>query len=189
MKQALFILTFLFFCAGPPKYLPPEVPAGYSTIYVEPFRNMSTIELSKGFPRDSVRIQVIFQEIEMAHKNMVREISLQGKRGGYRVTEDIRDFPTIIVTPVLMPYKQDGRNLELPIFLKIADKEKGTEYKFNFEIKVSYPRPEVTDNSYHYWGVMLAEWRRNFPYKKIAALFYGKKKGEEQEKQVRGVQS
>ena len=44
-----------------------------------------------------------------------------------------------------------------------------------------YPRPDLPVNSYHYWGIMLAEWRRNFPKEKIAAMFYGtaeKKHGE-----------
>ena len=95
---------------------------------------MSTIELADGFPRDSIKINILFHEIELAHRNMVSEISLRGKHGGYRIVEK-DEFPTITIVPVLMPYKLEGRYLVLPVFLDIFDKENNRKYKKHLEFR------------------------------------------------------
>lgn len=174
----LLLSVFTASCFGPPPEIPAEIPVKYQKVYVEPFLNMSTIELADGFPRDSVRVLVLFQEIEKAHRAMVSEIRLQGKRGLYRMVEK-DDFPTITIKPVLMPYKVEERILILPVFLKITDHETGQEYKKQYNVEALFPTKELSKEDYHFWGVMLAQWRRNFPAKEIGQLFYGKveKKG------------
>lgn len=164
-------------CAGPPQYLAPEFPVMLGKMYVAPFKNMSTIELAEGFPRDSARIQILFQEIEKAHMELVSEIRLHGKNGGYTVVEK-QEFPTIILTPYLMPYKVDGITLSMPVVVKIENRENGSGIKKEYQTKAVYPASVPPQKgSYHFWGIMLGEWRRNFPKEQIAGLFYGKRKG------------
>jgi hypothetical protein len=161
-------------CAGTPKYLPPEIPVQFSKIYVEPFKNMSTIELADGFPKDSTRLYILIGEIEKAHHDFVRTLSLYGKKGNYTVVKP-EEFPTIIITPTLMPYTLDSLKLNLPVFIKIVNKEKNESYKKEFSVEAVYPDARITKNTYHFWGVMLASWRRNFPSEEIAKLFYSQR--------------
>lgn len=180
LKQSTFSfvlsIILLLCCAGPPQYLAPEFPVMLGKVYVAPFKNMSTIELADGFPRDSARIQILFQEIEKAHMELVSEIRLHGKNGGYTVAEK-QEFPTIIVTPYLMPYKVDGITLSMPVVVKVENRENGNVIKKEYETKAVYPAAVPPQKgSYHFWGIMLGEWRRNFPKERIAGLFYGKRK-------------
>lgn len=170
-KPYLFSVAFVIGCAGAPKYLPPEIPAQQAKIYIEPFKNMSTIELADGFPRDSVLVQVLFQNIELAHQDLVNEIRLHGKHGSYRVVDE-DGFPTLFMYPVLMPYKLEEGVLQLPVFIKVVDKNTGYEFKKQFDIMATYPGKTTPKNRYHFWGILLSEWKRQFPYKKIAGLFY-----------------
>ena len=174
----LLLIILLCVCAGPPKYFPPEIPVKYGKVYVEPFRNMSTIELARGFPRDTDKVDIIFQEVEKTYRDLVSEISLYGKRGGYEMVE-ADEFPTIVVSPVLMPYKLDGNQLTLPVFVKVLNKETNEQFKKQFDFTITYPGKNLNpENTYHFWGIMLAEWRRNFPKDKIAGMFYGKRENE-----------
>lgn len=135
---------------------------------------MSTIELADGFPKDSARLYILFDEIEKAHHDLVSTLALYGKRGNYTIVKP-EEFPTIIITPTLMPYKVDSLKLNLPIFLKIVDKEKNETYKKEFSVEAVYPEPKMPKNTYHFWGIMLASWRRNFPSEEIARLFYSQR--------------
>ncbi len=176
MRKILFLISVLFLtCGEPPKRLPCEVYAQHAKIYIKPFQNISTIELSDGFPRDSVRIKILFQEIEKAHIAMVSEIRLNGKRGYYQVVGK-DEYPTMVVTPVLMPYTLKNDTFSLPIFLNIEDLERRIKYKEEFNVIVSYSKKNLDENKYHFWAVLLASWRRSVPNKDIASLFFNNKR-------------
>ncbi len=175
VNLTIILPLFALFCAGPPQTEQPELPIGLAKIYVEPFKNMSTIELADGFPRDMARVQILFQEIEKTHQELVSEIRLHAKHGGYSVVEQ-EEFPTVIVTPYLMPYKVDGTTLTMPVVVKVENRENAKIIKKEYLVRAVYPaKVPPQKGSYHFWGTMLGEWRRNFPKERIAGLFYGKR--------------
>lgn len=180
MTQIPFALItlplFAVLCASCAHQAPPalKVDARFSNLYYDGFRNRSNLASLGNWPTDTLRHRVLMRSLEDLSGRFRNELLKYAQRGSYRLA-DRKDLADLVVSLEFLDASLQKDTLVLPVQLRIEDRRDNSVMTPIFWIRAAYPglkRESGLDAGYHYFGGLLAEMERRFPFQGMAALFY-----------------
>jgi hypothetical protein len=140
-------------------------------VYICPLKDSSMLSSFEGWPKEESSQKLLTSHFDNVYKNLFAEFKRCEKYGFYEMVEDsIKATVNLIFTIKQYNYQKDS--LFLPVRIELKHKS-GIDTYTNTIIAYGIYKPKSKPKSqFHYLNHLLADYRRNFPYKKIASLFY-----------------
>lgn len=175
-SAALWVLLAGLLLGGCAHQKPPalKVDARFSNLYFDGYRNRSNLASLGNWPTDTLRHRVLIRSLENISGRFGNELRKYAQRGCYRLT-DQQEMADLIIRLEFLDASLRNDTLILPVQLHIEDRRDRSVLTPVFRIHASFPgltAPAGLDESYHYFGALLSEMERRFPFQAMAALFY-----------------
>lgn len=139
-------------------------------IFICPIIDSSSLEKFEGWPSEKTDQALLLKNYQRMYRTMVVEFRRGEKYGLYEMAED-STRATTMVSFAIQSYSFKKDTLTLPVRMTVRQK---TDKKIHAEIFTGYGiyRAHSKPKSpFHYIDNLLADFRRNFPYKRAVGVF------------------
>jgi hypothetical protein len=169
---AFIVMLFLTCAAFLPASAPQAVfPVINEKIYVYPVIDSSSIESFQGWPSEKPLQDILLDNFRKMHRAMVIELRQREKYGLYEIVEDSL-LANVRLSFVINRFQLTKDTLTFPVHMTVQRMTDKTRGEFSIKSSGKYRAKSRPKSDVHYLDILLADFRRNFPYRKISGLFY-----------------
>ena len=169
--QLLILISMMHFnCTVYQKHSTDEatIPVAYERLYLAPLVSEAGLENLEGWPQDPAQQEVLLKTVSDIWNKLKAEFRKCEKLGLYEMVENSED-PSMRISVIIISAQLNGDSLRMPVRLQAERIPDGQRYIYTIPAIAQTPRQE---NKFHFWGLLLSQYRRNFPYKSIVSFFY-----------------
>jgi hypothetical protein len=131
----------------------------------------SSLQTISGWPSDSATRRLLLGHFVELHRNIVAEFRRCEKFGYFEVVDDSL-AATVRVLLILRPNSFVKDTLTIPVRIELHHRVGVDTYTNTIVASGVYRAPSKSKSPIHYLDNLLADYRRSFPVRKLAALFY-----------------
>jgi len=131
----------------------------------------SGLQTISGWPSDSATRRLLLGHFSELHRNIVAEFRRCEKYGYFEVVDD-SSAATVRVLLIIRPYSFIKDTLTIPVRIELHHRVGIDTYTNTIVASGVYRAPSKPKSQLHYLDNLLADYRRSFPVRKLAALFY-----------------
>ena len=178
MKTAfgIIIICFVFSlgCTMPPPdetYVEAAIPVTEERISLSPLISEAQIEKLPDWPADPSQQRILLNSLNGIWNLLLAEFRRCQKYGLYTIVDD-NDNPTMRISIVLTPFTYNNDTLSLPVRLQAERLRDDQRFTYTLPAFAYLPPPGRKLQSYHFYGQLLTDYRRRFPYAVLVSFFY-----------------
>jgi hypothetical protein len=140
-------------------------------IFLYPVADSSSLELFKGWPSEKPLQEILLRHFRKLDAALLFEFRKREKYGLYEIVEDsLRS--SVRVAFVVGKFRADKDELAFPVRMTVRRLSDNAARAFSFESSGMYRAKSRPKSDVHYLDLLLADFRRHFPFQKAAGIFY-----------------
>jgi hypothetical protein len=173
MKHAagLIAICFLFIAVPCAKHRPAGVVSlANEKVYINPFVDSSGLQTFDGWPKEPSSQKLLAHHFKDCNKNLFAEFKRCEKFGFYEMVED-SSAATVRIQLTIGQYSFAKDTLRFPVRIELRHTTGLDTYANTIEGTGVYRAKTKPKSPFHKLDYLLADFRRHFPYARIAALF------------------
>jgi hypothetical protein len=174
MKPAFFfILVGCLLVSNPDAKRRPSgvVSLANEKVYLSPFTDSSGLQACEGWPKEPSSQKLLGRHFQDCYKNLFAEFKRCEKFGFYEMVED-SSAATVRVRLTIRPFSFARDTLRFPVRIELKHTTGLDTYSNTIEAAGLYRAKSKPKSPFHKLDYLLSDFRRHFPYDKVAALFY-----------------
>jgi hypothetical protein len=140
-------------------------------VFINPFADSSNLQAFDGWPKDASSRKLLAHHFQDCYKNLFAEFKRCEKYGFYEMVED-SSAATVRIQLTVRPYSFAKDTLRFPVRIELRHTTGLDTYSNTIEGTGVYRAKSKPKSPFHRIDYLLADFRRHFPYAKVAALFY-----------------
>jgi hypothetical protein len=168
----LFLIFLLCLCSIHSKRQTPTaeavIPVAYQRLYLSPLISNASLEKLDGWPKDPALQSILLKNMTEIWLRLQSEFRRCEKLGFYEMVDDTRN-PSIRISVTLQSAIIANDTLQIPVQLQAERLPDGQKYIYTLQVAGHSKKDE---HSIHYLAQLLADYKRNFPYKMLVSFFY-----------------
>ncbi|MCX7725551.1 MAG: hypothetical protein N2053_01750 [Chitinispirillaceae bacterium] len=180
-KIILLIISFLFLRCIPPSsdniYITPTISVEYEKLSLSPLISEAKFETLPEWPKEIDKQKILLETFDEIWFKLLTEFRRCEKYGLYTMVSD-KENPTIRISIIISSVDFTKDTLSMPIRLVVERLRDNQQFVFTIPAIAVMNSPEKKKNFFHYYGKLLADYKRRFPYKEIVSFFYGHSRDE-----------
>jgi hypothetical protein len=142
-------------------------------VFICPFVDSSSLQTFEGWPKAPLSQKLLSRHFADCYKNLFAEFRRCEKFGFYEMAED-SSVATVRLRLTVRPYSNSKDTLRLPVRIELAHTTGLDTYTNTIDAVGIYRVKSKPKSPFHKLDYLLADFRRHFPYARVAALFYAK---------------
>ena len=170
---AMILISFFCRCGSGRKVQKPmTIDITHQSVYLKPIMGLDVLRSSSFWPQERSVENVLLDYVRQVWKELLIEFRRCEKYGLYSMI-DSTGTPTVIVTVKVVSSRIRNDSLIIPLEIKTVNKSNKKSYTLTVDAcgSVKGNSSEKADAAY-YLGAVFADYKRNFPYKKVVSSFY-----------------
>jgi hypothetical protein len=145
-------------------------PVSGEKIFICPIIDSSSLDKFDGWPTEKPLQTLLQKNYQQMYQTMAVEFRRGEKYGLYEITEDsIRS--TTMISFIIKHYAFKKDSLTLPVRMIIKQGTVKKSFPSVFTAYGIYKARSKPKSPFHYIDILLADFRRNFPYKQVVGVF------------------
>ena len=140
-------------------------------VYLYPVVDSSSIEDFEGWPSEKPLQDIIRSQLRKLDGALLAHFRQREKYGLYEMVEDSL-LSSVRVTFVIGRFKSDQDELEFPVRMNVRRLADAAERSFAMSAAGRYRAKSRPKTTLHYLNILLADFRRHFPYETLSGVFY-----------------
>jgi hypothetical protein len=152
-------------------YVSATIPVIDERLSLSPLTSEAHIEQLPDWPNDPAEQKVLLRTFDEIWNRLKAEFRRCQKYGLYTIVEDT-DNPTIRISVTLTSTEMEGDTLKMPIRLQAERLSDDQRFIYQVPASAFVSTEKRNSNPYYYYGQLLSEYRRSFPYKVLVSFFY-----------------
>jgi hypothetical protein len=166
-------LLCLLSCTPPQKQLigTATIPVINERLCLSRVISEASLEQLPGWPHDPRQQKILLKNFTDLHNRLLAEFRRCQKFGLYQVVDDA-EGPTMRISVALLPYEFENDTLRMPVRLQTEHLPDGQRYIYTLSARGTATSEARDRGEFHYIGLLLADYCRNFPYKALVSFFY-----------------
>jgi hypothetical protein len=140
-------------------------------VYINPFVDSSSLQSCDGWPKEASSQKLLSHHFQDCYKNLFAEFKRCEKFGFYEMVED-SSAATVRIRMTVRPYSISKDTLHLPVRIELVHATGLDTYSNTIDGAGVYHVKSKPKSQFHKLDYLLADFRRHFPYAKVAGLFY-----------------
>jgi hypothetical protein len=140
-------------------------------VYINPFTDSSGLQSFDGWPKAPSSQKLLGHHFQDCYKNLFAEFKRCEKFGFYEMVED-SSAATVRIRLTIRPYYFAKDTLHFPVRIELKHTSGLDTYTNTVEGAGVYRVKSKPKSPFHKLDYLLADFRRHFPYARVAALFY-----------------
>lgn len=166
------LLCFLFVSVPQARRLPAGVVSlANEKVYINPFVDSSCLQTFDGWPKEPSSQKLLAHHFQEFYKNLFAEFKRCEKFGFYEMVED-SSAATVRILLTIRPYSFTKDTLRFPVRIELRHTAGLDTYANTIEGTGVYRAKSKPKSQFHKLDYLLADFRRHFPYAKVARLFF-----------------
>ncbi|MDD5674258.1 MAG: hypothetical protein PHC61_08850 [Chitinivibrionales bacterium] len=162
-------------CVGNATFVPARRPIPNQKVYIyAPIRNDAGLASLDSWPPDSgsrVLLREYFAELQ---RRITGEMRRCEKYGYYAIIDDSAGA-TVRMRCALLSARLQGDTVEIPFTIQLIFAGKKETLNDTIYSRGIYKPKSPAEKPLYYWGYILSDYVRNFPYRRLGELFYAHK--------------
>lgn len=175
LKLLLILLSVTAIgCLPPPNidsFAEPAISVAEERISLSPLICEAELNKLPDWPKQPIEQQLLANNLSDAWNKLLIEFRRCQKYGLYTMVED-NDNPTFRISVILTDLLLENDTLTLPVRLQAERLRDDQRFVYTFPAKAYAHSRTRASSPFHYYGELLANYRRNFPQKDIVSYFY-----------------
>lgn len=175
MKNKLFVYFafLLLLCTPPPHdiYIAPTISVEYEKLSLSPIISEAKLEVLQDWPAEIDKQKILLKTFDEIWFKLLTEFRRCEKYGLYTMVSD-REDPTIRISIVISSVDFTEDTIFMPIRLVVERLRDNQQFVFTIPATGVLKSSERKKNPFHYYGKLLGDYKRRFPYKEIVSFFY-----------------
>lgn len=174
--KAITILGLLLLTCAPFRstttYVTATIPVVEERLALSPLISEANIEALPGWPPDPALQKILLENFSDIWNRLYAEFRRCEKYGLYMMVAD-NDNPTIRISVAIISADIVNDSLYLPVRLLVERLR--DDQRFIYTLPAGAPvkhAEKLQSSSFHTYGLLLANYRRFFPYRLIVSFFY-----------------
>jgi hypothetical protein len=163
----LFSCTKFFITSAPQA----KFPVVNEKIFIYPIIDSSSIDSFPGWPSEKAMQTVLLDNFLKLHRAMVMEFRQREKYGLYETVED-SSKAGVRLSFVIGHYQFTKDTLTFPVRMTMHRLNGNISESILMTCSGKYRAKSRPKSDVHYLDILLADFQRYFPYRKISGLFY-----------------
>jgi hypothetical protein len=149
-----------------------QFPVMNEKIFLYPVIDSSSLELLEGWPVDKPVQDILRRHFRTIDGALLADFRQCEKYGLYEMVEDSL-LSSIRVTVVVGRFEFKKDMLSFPLRMNVRRMTDNTDRPFAFIAVGMYRAASRPKSAVHYLDMLLADFRRHFPYRKMSGVFFG----------------
>lgn len=162
------------FCTIPPKivtYVSATIPVVDERLSLSPLISEAHLEKLPEWPSNPEQQKILLEAFDDIWNKLLAEFRRCQKYGFYTMVDD-NDNPTIRISVTLTDFEFNNDTLKMPIRLQAERLSDDQRFIYKVPATAAITSSQRNANPYHFYGQLLSEYRRCFPYKILVSFFY-----------------
>ena len=174
MKKVIFSVTLLFSLScvhqvhNRPELEPATIPVENERLYLAPLVVEASLENLSGWPQDPTRQKILLKTVNDIWNRLKGEFRRCEKLGLYEMVEDTQN-PSMRISVTIISAEIVDDTLRMPVRLQAERLPDGQKFIYSIPALATAPSHE---NDFHFLGLLLGDYKRNFPGKLLVSFFY-----------------
>lgn len=168
------LISLLSFCSPAPKQSGANrasIPVAGEKLFLAPMVSEKGLEELKRWPRTPEQQKILLKNFSEIHDRLESELQKCGKYGLYEMVNDSYSS-TIRITITITSVCLEKDTLKMPLQLMAERIVDGNQYIYTIPAFGTVSNLKMDNNTFHYFGLLLADYKRRFPRQLIAGYFY-----------------
>ena len=164
----------LFLCAPARRidtYIAATIPVAEERLSLSPIISEAAPDNLPDWPDDPGQQEILLRTFNDIWSRLLAEFRKCQKYGLYTVVEDNAD-PTMRISVTITAMELSDDSLSMPIRLLAERLRDDQRFSFTLPVKANAPAPKKDTSPFHYYGNLLADYARIFPYRVLVSYFY-----------------
>jgi hypothetical protein len=140
-------------------------------VYLCPFTDSSGLQSFDGWPKEPASQKLLSRHFSDCYKNLFAEFKRCEKYGFYEMVED-SSASTVRIRLFIRHYSYVKDTLHFPVRIELRHTTGLDTYTNTIDGAGVYRVKSKPKSPFHRLDYLCADFRRHFPYAKVAALFY-----------------
>ena len=150
----------------------PIIPVTYERVLLSPIISEADLEQFPGWPQDPKSQKVLLKQITQIWSRLHAEFLHKEKLGQYTMVSEAGG-PSVRISIKLLPYEYSQDTFRMPVRMQAHFLPDGKNFIYTIPAAGSIGTADSGGRtSFHNIGLLLADYRRNFPYKAIVSFYY-----------------
>jgi hypothetical protein len=177
MKYYVILSVFLFFlftCTPAPEietWVAATISVLDERLSLSPIVSEAKVEHLPDWPSDPTEQKILLKNFDAIWNRVHAEFRRCQKYGLYAMVDD-NDNPTIRISIILSDVEMVNDSLHMPVRLQAERLRDDQRFIYTIPAKAWFSPEGRSAKPFHYYGHLLADYRRNFPYRDIVSFFY-----------------
>ena len=146
------------------------VPVSGEKIFMCPIIDSSSLDKFEGWPSEKPLQMLLQKNYQQMYHTMFVEFRRGEKYGLYEMVEDSSQS-TVFISFVIQHYSFKKDTLTLPVRLSIRQGSVKKNFPELFTAYGIYKAQSRPKSPFHYINILLADFCRDFPYKRVVSVF------------------
>ncbi len=152
-------------------YVAATIPVVNETLSLSPITSEGRIEHLPGWPRDPDEQKLLLKTFDEIWFRLQAEFRKCQKYGYYSMVSDDED-PTMRISVAITSVELVSDTLKMPIRLQAERLRDDQRFLYTLPAVASVPPMDRSTRPLHYYGNLLADYSRRFPYRVLVSFFY-----------------
>jgi hypothetical protein len=140
-------------------------------VFINPFTDSSSMQSLDGWPNDTASQELLLASFGRLYKNIFVEFKRCEKFGFYEMVDDSISA-TVRLQITIRPCSLNKDTLTLPMRIELRHRVGMDTYTNTIVASGIFRGKTKPKSAFHFLDNLLADYRRHFPCRKLAALFY-----------------
>lgn len=175
LKPIIILLIGAFSgCLPPPKietFAEAAISVSQERLSLSPLISEARLQDLPNWPDDPKQQKILMHNLNDIWVELLSEFRRCQKFGLYSMVED-NDNPTFRISIILATIELQNDTLLLPVRLQAERLRDDQRFVYTLPAQASAGPPPDKSASFHYYGLLLSRYRRNFPIRDIVSFFY-----------------
>ncbi len=167
-----FVVLFIFCSPHRPRPVSDAaIPVAGERLSLSPLISEASLEDMPEWPADPVQQKVLLEKFNEIWKKLLSEFKRCEKYGLYTMVDD-KDAPTVRISIVITSARLENDTLYMPVRLQAERLSDDKRYIYTLPVFATLTSKNKTKQPFHYYGHLLSDYSRNFPYTILVSFFY-----------------
>lgn len=169
------VSIFMFFCGCIPQLRQQKRTAAFPVmnekIYLHAVVDSSSLELFDGWPREKPLQDLLLGQLRKLDGALLAHFRQREKYGLYEIVEDSM-LSSVRVTFVVGRFECKTDEITFPVRMTVRRQTDTAGRSFSASAVGKYRAKSRPKSDLHYIDILLADFRRNFPFELFSGVFY-----------------
>lgn len=174
LLPTFFLCGILAGCFPPPEHdmmIDAVIPVVEERLSLSPLISEATMNDLAYWPTAPEQQKILLENLNIIWQNVLAEFRRCEKLGLYTMVDD-NDNPTYRISLTLTSLELKNNTLYMPVRMQAERLRDDKRFIYTLPAKASEKSTLNPQRAFHYYGLLLGEYRRRFPAHDIVSFFY-----------------